>query len=115
MLSFILSRYTTLIYLQLVTLPRTPNVEEILAEFRSYVLSLPKQPMKPQTLLPTVTAGLKLYFDKSIGTNLLYRFERPQYAEQRKKWVTGQTVKIPEQKEMSAVYGAEHLLRMLGE
>lgn len=28
--------------------------------------------------------------------------------------MTGQTVKIPEQKEMSAVYGAEHLLRMIG-
>ncbi len=89
-------------------------MEEILGEFRTYVLSLPKQPLKPQTLLPTVTSGLKLYFDKSIGTNLLYRFERPQYAEQRKKFVTGQTVKIPEQKEMSAVYGAEHLLRMIG-
>ena len=72
-------------------------------EFREYVLSLPKPPMKPQTLLPTVTSGLKLYFDKSIGLNLLYRFERPQYAEQRKKFVTGLTVKIPEQKEMSEV------------
>jgi mortality factor 4-like protein 1 len=45
---------------------------------------------------------------------LLYRFERPQYAEIRKKYVTGPNVVVGQEKEMSAIYGAEHLLRMLG-
>ena len=45
---------------------------------------------------------------------MLYRFERPQYAEMRKRFVTGQKVVIGEEREPSAIYGAEHLLRMLG-
>ena len=66
-------------------------------------------------LLPTVINGLQVYFDRSLGANLLYRFERPQYAEIRKRFVTGPNVKVGTEKEMSAVYGAEHLLRMIGE
>ena len=65
-------------------------------------------------LLPTIIAGLLTYFDRALGANLLYRFERPQYAEIRKKYVTGPTVQVGQEKEMSAIYGAEHLLRMLG-
>ena len=68
----------------------------------------------PKTLLPTITAGLQTYFDRALGANLLYRFERPQYAEVRKQYVTGPNVKVGQEKEMSAIYGAEHLLRMLG-
>lgn len=45
---------------------------------------------------------------------MLYRFERPQYAEMRRRYVTGPTVIVGQEKEMSSVYGAEHLLRMLG-
>ena len=66
-------------------------------------------------LLPTIVAGLQTYFDRALGANLLYRFERPQYAEIRKKYVTGPTVQVGQEKEMSAIYGAEHFLRMLGE
>ena len=69
----------------------------------------------PAVLLPTVISGLQVYFDRSLGANLLYRFERPQYAEIRKQFVTGPSVKVGTEKEMSAVYGAEHLLRMIGE
>jgi hypothetical protein len=69
----------------------------------------------PTVLLPTVISGLQVYFDRSLGANLLYRFERPQYAEIRKQFVTGPSVKVGTEKEMSAVYGAEHLLRMIGE
>lgn len=56
-----------------------------------------------------------MYFDRSLGANLLYRFERPQYAGIRKQYVTGPNVVIGQEKDMSAIYGAEHLLRMLGE
>ena len=68
----------------------------------------------PKVLLPTIIAGLQTYFDRALGANLLYRFERPQYAEIRKQYVTGQNVIVGQEKEMSTVYGAEHLLRMLG-
>ncbi|KAG8896983.1 Esa1p-associated factor [Tulasnella sp. 417] len=47
------------------------------------------------------------------GNNLLYRFERGQYAEARRRYITGQHVVIGEEKAMGEVYGAEHLLRML--
>ncbi|KAI0037703.1 MRG-domain-containing protein [Auriscalpium vulgare] len=86
----------------LVTLPREPNVVEILQDLRD-----------PKTVLPTVVSGLQVYFDRALGSNLLYRFERPQYADIRRRYVTGPTVKIGEELEMSEVYGAEHLLRML--
>jgi hypothetical protein len=65
-------------------------------------------------LTPTIISGLQVYFDRSLGANLLYRFERPQFADVRKQYKTGQKVIIGQEKEVSAVYGAEHLLRMLG-
>jgi len=35
----------------------------------------------PELLTPTVVTGLRAYFDKALGSSLLYRAERPQYAE----------------------------------
>ena len=77
-------------------------------------LALAHRLKDPKVLLPTIIAGLQTYFDRALGANLLYRFERPQYAEIRKKYVTGPTVQVGQEKEMSAIYGAEHFLRMLG-
>jgi hypothetical protein len=54
-----------------------------------------------------VAAGLGLYFNKALGNNLLYRFERGQYAEHYKK-LQGTD------RQMSSVYGGEHLLRLFG-
>ncbi|KAF8439890.1 MRG domain-containing protein [Boletus edulis BED1] len=100
---------------QLVSLPRTPNVIEILQEFKEHVAKMGKQTSlrDPDLVLPTIISGLTVYFDRSLGANLLYRFERPQYAEIRKTYVTGPTVKVGQEKDMSSIYGAEHLLRML--
>ncbi|EAU81662.2 hypothetical protein CC1G_02678 [Coprinopsis cinerea okayama7 len=68
----------------------------------------------PSLLLSTVISGIQVYFDKSLGSNLLYRFERPQYSEIRKKYWTGQQVVVGvTEKEMSEIYGGEHLLRMI--
>ncbi|KAF8127639.1 MRG-domain-containing protein [Boletus edulis] len=121
------------IVIQLVSLPRTPNVIEILQEFKEHVAKMGKQTRHviflvpdddlltrvqhslrdPDLVLPTIISGLTVYFDRSLGANLLYRFERPQYAEIRKTYVTGPTVKVGQEKDMSSIYGAEHLLRML--
>lgn len=75
---------------------------------------IPTSLRDPQVVLPTIVSGLQVYFDKALGSNLLYRFERPQYADIRKRYVTGPTVQVSQEREMSAIYGAEHLLRMIG-
>ncbi|KAG2751344.1 MRG-domain-containing protein [Suillus brevipes Sb2] len=121
---------------QLVSVPRSPTVVEILQEFKDYVIGLGKNTTlappwgdsqlfadsssilssslrEPELVLPTIVSGLQVYFDRSLGANLLYRFERPQYAEIRKQYVTGPKVQVGQEKDMSAIYGAEHLLRML--
>ncbi|KAI9059368.1 MRG-domain-containing protein [Trametes sanguinea] len=100
---------------QLVGLLRKPNVTELLEEFKQYVLAQGSSThlKDPKVLLPTIIAGLQTYFDRALGANLLYRFERPQYAEIRKKYVTGPAVQVGQEKEMSQIYGAEHFLRML--
>ena len=66
-------------------------------------------------LIQTVVDGLQTYFDRALGTCLLYRFERIQYATVRREYYTGRHVIVGQtEKEMSEIYGAEHLLRMLG-
>ncbi|KAL7268380.1 Esa1p-associated factor [Rhizina undulata] len=87
---------------QLVPLPRNPTVTQILQRYRE---SMPKkrEGSADADIFDEVIAGLKLYFDRSLGTILLYRFERQQYQEIRKEHSA---------KEMSDIYGGEHLLRL---
>lgn len=113
---------------QLVPLPRTPSVATILAEYENSIATAAKPP-RSLSLTREVVSGLKLYFDKSLGNNLLYRFERNQYAEIKKKYATlavGQPMPVESTggdkgnsekklKEMSEIYGVEHLLRLFGE
>ncbi|KAI9513477.1 MRG-domain-containing protein [Russula earlei] len=93
---------------QLVTLPRNPTVAEILEEFKQHILDNPASNLRdPQVVIPTIVSGLQVYFDKALGSNLLYRFERAA------RFVTGPTVQVNQEREMSSIYGAEHLLRMI--
>lgn len=46
--------------------------------------------------------GIRLYFNKTLGSLLLYRNEYDQYTE------------LCANKEPSSIYGAEHLLRLFG-
>lgn len=89
---------------QLVPLPRDPTVSQILDKYRA---SVPKKRVgsAEADIFDEIIAGLKLYFDKSLGTILLYRFERQQYLEIKKEHPN---------KEPSDIYGAEHLLRLCG-
>ncbi|TFY76354.1 hypothetical protein EWM64_g7658 [Hericium alpestre] len=64
--------------------------------------------------LPMVIVGLQTYFNRVLSANLLYRFERLQYAEIHKHFAAGLTVKVSEKMETSTVYGAEHLLHVIG-
>ncbi|GAC95809.1 chromo domain-containing protein required for cell polarity [Pseudozyma hubeiensis SY62] len=108
----------------LVPLPRKPCVKDILDEYRKHYLSSKRDSKQrsPQ-VVDEVLKGLKLYFDRSLGQNLLYRFERAQYVEYRKK--NGPKMgdgdvgnarsgngSMGGDMEPSDVYGAEHLLRL---
>lgn len=99
----------------IVKVPKTPTAKDVLNEFGEWVLQTKPPNLKdPEDLVPTVISGLTCYFDKSLGTHLLYRFERKQYAEIRKRFYTGPHVRVGvDEKEMSEIYGAEHLLRLL--
>jgi hypothetical protein len=52
-----------------------------------------------------VVNGLHFYFNKCIGTRLLYKKERKQYRVTRLKY---------EHLDNSQIFGAEHLLRLFG-
>ncbi|OBZ87074.1 Chromatin modification-related protein eaf3 [Choanephora cucurbitarum] len=81
---------------QVLTLPREATVDKILEDFRAQC------PIKDEALGEFIQ-GVLLYFNKMIGTSLLYRSERKQFEE------------MCGDKEPSSVYGAEHLLRLFVE
>lgn len=114
---------------ELVPLPRKPCVKDILEDYKKqYLASAAKRgaeggKQRSPQVVEEVLKGLKLYFDRSLGQNLLYRFERAQYVEYRKKngpkmgdgdvgnARTGNG-SMGGDMEPSDVYGAEHLLRL---
>jgi len=83
---------------QIVSLPRSPTVSQILRDFETSKAR--KGSIQAET--KEVCEGLEQYFNRALGTVLLYRFERPQYNNY-----------FASSKEQPAnVYGAEHLLRL---
>ncbi|KAK4699208.1 mortality factor 4-like protein 1, partial [Phenoliferia sp. Uapishka_3] len=112
--------------MQLVKLPRDPCVDVILEEWNKF-----HQNEEPETrrqvdfffsprdqsdlpyfflrLTAEVASGLRLYFNKALGNNLLYRFEREQYSTQMKNAAAANSNR---EVEVSSIYGAEHLLRL---
>ncbi|KAI0161432.1 MRG-domain-containing protein [Xylariaceae sp. FL1272] len=97
--------------MQLVPLPHPKPVTKILEDYSAY--EMPNRPAGSShvDILEETLSGLKEYFDKSLGRILLYKFERPQYAEIHKKWNSAD----PEfqGKMASDIYGAEHLCRLI--
>ncbi|KAF5350880.1 hypothetical protein D9758_010482 [Tetrapyrgos nigripes] len=86
---------------QTVALPRSPTVEQLLKQFEEHIKTVkPPNLREPEILSRTIITGLQVYFDRSLGMNFALP---PRTA----------SVKIEENVEMSSIYGAEHLLRML--
>ncbi|KAJ4841057.1 hypothetical protein Tsubulata_028357 [Turnera subulata] len=83
---------------KLVSLPREPNVEDILKKYKQYKLRKDNLVSKSDE---EIMQGLRCYFDKALPVILLYRSERQQYFEATRNVVPP-----------SKVYGAEHLLRL---
>src|SRR5262245_31898230 len=92
---------------QLVPLPQTPNVVDILKAYSAAEkASHPKRAGSAEAdIFEEVVSGINIYFDRCLGNILLYRFERQQYIDIRRS---------NERKQMSEIYGAGHLLRLFG-
>ncbi|XP_016068512.1 PREDICTED: mortality factor 4-like protein 2 [Miniopterus natalensis] len=87
---------------QLFQLPAKKNVDAILEEYASCKKSQGNVDNK-EYAVNEVVAGIKEYFNVMLGTQLLYKFERPQYAE---------ILLAHPDAPMSQVHGAPHLLRL---
>ncbi|KAF6176214.1 hypothetical protein GIB67_023505 [Kingdonia uniflora] len=81
-----------------VKLPRSPSVDDILKKYLDYKSK--KDGMIGETIAE-IMKGLRCYFDKALPAMLLYKKEQQQYQETIKDNISP-----------SAVYGAEHLLRL---
>ncbi|PHZ10794.1 MRG-domain-containing protein [Rhizopus microsporus ATCC 52813] len=88
---------------QLVTLPREITVNGVLERYKAYKREKKGNRELNEDLLEEVLHGLRIYFNKALGTMLLYRFERHQYAEILRQHPNTEPVDV---------YGAEHLLRL---
>jgi len=89
---------------KLVTLPRKPTVQEIINEYKKITSESQKDEKNREfDLISEMLDGVQLYFDKALGNILLYHFEREQYNKIQKE---------DEDRSMSKIYGAEHLIRL---
>ncbi|XP_043829888.1 mortality factor 4-like protein 1 [Dromiciops gliroides] len=86
---------------KLFTLPAKKSVDAILAE---YVASQQNcEALNKRYTVHELMAGIKEYFNVMLGTQLLYKFERPQYRE-----LLASHPNVC----MSQIYGGAHLLRL---
>ncbi|CAG8575042.1 9841_t:CDS:2 [Racocetra persica] len=98
-------------------MPRPKTVNDILEDFFDFKMEKLKEQSKTsigrnrgritktqEIAARDVTNGIKQYFNEALPIYLLYRFERQQYVEMTEKYP---------KKEMSSIYGAEHLMRLV--
>lgn len=98
--------------LQLVQLPSAQPAGVILDEYFKFATSTGNRNSTETDILEEVIAGLKEYFNKSLGRLLLYRFEREQFYDINTR-IEKATDKLAA-KPLTDIYGGEHLLRLLG-
>jgi mortality factor 4-like protein 1 len=98
--------------LQLVKLPAKYTVNRILEEYLSQERSRRIEGTASYDLLEEVVAGIKEYFNKSLGRILLYKYERGQYDDLLHR-MNDPSHELGA-RQIADVYGAEHLLRLFG-
>lgn len=88
---------------KLVDLENTVPVDKILESYIDWkeMVGISEEDLRG---IKEATEGLRVYFNKVLGLNLLYRFERLQYSD----LLTENADMVP-----SSKYGLEHLLRLL--
>ena len=98
--------------LQLVQLPSERPAALILDEYLDAQRATRQLSSIEMDILLEVVAGLKEYFNKSLGRILLYRFERQQFFDihTRIESATSDLANKP----LADIYGGEHLLRLFG-
>jgi len=85
---------------KLVNLPARYSVDDMLSDYSDFCSSQRKQNLARQE----VCRGLRDYFNCTLGSQLLYKFERVQYAD---------VLKVHPGQPMSQLYSPVHLLRLL--
>jgi mortality factor 4-like protein 1 len=100
----------------MVPLPSKYPVSELLDEYREF-----QEPnVVPGTvyaaILDELTQGIREYFNLALGRILLYKQERRQYMEWRKRIMDkNDPIHKDGEKTVFQIYGAEHFIRLLSE
>ncbi len=114
------------VHKRLVKLPRRVTAETVLYDFiaessEPFGLCSAMGKVSRETV-QQIVSGLLLFFDRALGSSLLYQFERLQFQAMRERYPedfeAGHLVTRPNSshqgvKRLSQVYGCEHLLRLL--
>jgi mortality factor 4-like protein 1 len=96
---------------KLVTLPAKTSVTQLLQNF---AVAIASQRKSQAQVVEEVCAGLKTYFERALGTILLYKFERPQYEDQMESDPAAAAAAAASNntKCVADIYGPVHLLRL---
>lgn len=98
---------------KLAPVPSPIPVSQFLNEYQAAESQHRRPGSADADILEEVIAGVKEYFNKSLGRILLYRFERQQFYEVYKQIESGHGEHAG--KTLADMYGCEHLLRLFGE
>lgn len=88
---------------KLANLPAKVTVDEILDNYLTYKKSIKSNNSNKESATIEIINGIKEYFNVMLGTQLLYKFERLQYAE---------ILQTHPDTSASKIYGGIHLLRL---
>ncbi|XP_058822536.1 mortality factor 4-like protein 1 [Topomyia yanbarensis] len=88
---------------KLVELPAKTTVQEIVENYVQYKKSSKASTATKENAVQDIANGIIEYFNVMLGSQLLYKFERPQYAEM---------IQTHPGVPMAKIYGSFHLLRL---